>query len=195
MKYRETATAATPAEQRLDVTARLVLVFGLFVLFVLAGLAIGVGAAIWQRSWAPIPTGAAVGFVVGGLAMLVLCFHDVTNALELWTGHDLDGNGRIGDLPDDGDSEPGDLAHRADRALRYICEQGGDWQRRKLADDLGLFSQTEWATFYAELRTRGILDADGKALLAVSYKQARELWDKGRPKSFTVLPGARLVRK
>lgn len=195
MKSYEAVDLPSRAEQRLDVAARLVLMLGLFALFVVAGLAMGAAAAIWQRSWAPIPTGAAIGLGAGAVALLAMAFHDWLQALEVWSGRDIDGNGSIGDLPADTEAEPGDLAHRVDRALAYITEQGGLWSRRKLCDELGLFSQSEWAAFYGELTARGILDGEGKKLLAVSYRQAREMWDKDRPKSFTVLPGARLVRK
>jgi len=43
--------------------------------------------------------------------------------------------------------------------------------------------------FYGELQARAIIDGAGKSLLAVSYKQARDLWDKDRPNAFAVLPG------
>ena len=121
--------------------------------------------------------------------------HGVIDSLELWTRRDLNGDGMIGDLPPAGDGEPSALASRVDRALRYVTEQGGDWTRRELCDHLGLLSQTEWAAFYKELQQRGIVDGDGKTLLAVSYKQAREMWDKDRPKSFAVTPAGRLLRK
>jgi len=54
----------------------------------------------------------ALGLAVGGLALLILATYDVVDALELWTGRDLNGNGHIGDLPEPGDDEPGALAGR-----------------------------------------------------------------------------------
>ena len=191
---RNQETVDMPAT-RDTVTARLALLLGLAGVFILAGILLGLAGAVATGSWAALKIGPALGLVAGGLALALLAVHDVVNALERWTGRDLDRNGRIGDLPPEAEAEPGDLAHRVDRALRYITEQGGSWTRRHLVDDLGLLSQGEWANFYDELRKRAIIDGDGKTLLAVSYKQARALWDKGRPKSYTVLPGVRLVRK
>lgn len=78
------------------VAARLARVVGLGVLLTLGGLCVGLALAIWQRDWAPIPTGLAVGLGAGGLAMLALSVRDVLDGLELATGRDLDGNGAIG---------------------------------------------------------------------------------------------------
>ncbi len=94
---RNPETVTTGSEERLDVAARLVLILGLGVLIVLAGMAIGVGLAILQRNWRAIPIGLAVGLGAGGMAILAMAAHDILQALEVATGHDLDHDGRIGD--------------------------------------------------------------------------------------------------
>ncbi len=94
---RNPETVTTTSEQRLDVAARLVLILGLGVLIVLAGLAIGVGLAILQRDWRPIPSGLAVGLGAAGLAVLAMAAHDILQALEVATQRDINHDGRIGD--------------------------------------------------------------------------------------------------
>ena len=92
---RETIGAPWP-EPRLDVAARLLLGFGLCALCVVGGLALGLACAIWLRRLSAFVAGLALGLGAGGLAALTLAFHDLLNALERWTGADLNNDGRIG---------------------------------------------------------------------------------------------------
>ena len=93
---RNPETVTTGSEERLDVAARLVLILGLGVLFVLGGLAVGCAAAIWRRDAGAVLAGLCVGLASGGLAVLAMAARDVLSALELASGHDLDGDGRLG---------------------------------------------------------------------------------------------------
>lgn len=141
MIHRETATPGP--EQRLDVLARLVLVAGLGALFVLGGLALGMAAAIWQRNWAAIPTGAAIGLAAGGLSVLALAFRDVLAALELHTGRDIDGDGRIGDTPvllrANAAPEP---AH--DDFAAFVAACASDTSARRWEPELGRARYQQW---------------------------------------------------
>lgn len=144
MRNSETVGAAT--EQRLDVLAGIVRALGLFGLFVLAGLAIGCAVAILRRSWAAIPTGAAIGLAAGGLALLVLCFHDLLDALERWTGKDIDGDGKIG-----GDglvlvrarNTPADDKLRDDLAT-FLAGCAVDTSARRWEPELGRARYQQW---------------------------------------------------
>lgn len=95
MRNAETLTT-TPTPAPVDVLARLAQVAGLGALFVLGGLAVGCAVAIWRRDAGAILAGAAVGLASGGLAVLAMAARDVLSALEIASGHDLDGDGRLG---------------------------------------------------------------------------------------------------
>ena len=198
--YQERKTASVvrntidvPLERTDNVKARLQLAIALPGVFFIAVTLLGLSFTFLARDLRFLIAGIVVGLFVGAVVMLTIGIHDSLNALERWTGRDLNGDGSIGAIIDE--AHQLDLATRSGHALRFICEQGGSWTRRKLVDELGLFSQGEWAEFYKALIERGITDPAGKRLLVVSYRHALELWNAGGPRSYRVMPDGNLVRR
>jgi len=170
---------------------RLQLSLRLFLGTALAGLSFGLAGWIARDDVGYLKTGLACGLIVGALETIIICAHDLMNALERWTGRDIDQDGTVGGE----DYEPAPLAERIDRALEYVAERRGKWTRAKLCDELSFFSQSEWADFNKQLIERGIVDIKGEKVLVLNYTEARQRWDAKQRKSFAVLPGGRMIRQ
>ena len=92
----ENVVAALPVPEAEHVSARLRLMAGTSTAFVLSGCAAGLGAALWWQSWTALRAGVVAGLIIGAMALVVLASHDLLDALERWSGQDIDGDGDVG---------------------------------------------------------------------------------------------------